>query len=64
MLKHVAQLSSKHHLLCQISLESSMACGVGACLGCAVKVKSEGNDYQYKRVCLEGPVFNAHEVIW
>lgn len=64
MLKQVAQLSRMHNLPCQLSLEARMACGVGACLGCAVKVKSEGKDYQYKRTCLEGPVFNAHEVIW
>jgi NAD(P)H-flavin reductase len=44
---------------CFISAENHMACGVGACLGCAVKTAS-GN----KRCCADGPVFNAREVIF
>lgn len=46
---------------CQISLESFMACGVGACLGCACRTC--GSD-QYKRVCTDGPVFDGKEVIF
>ncbi|MEK7788670.1 MAG: dihydroorotate dehydrogenase, partial [Planctomycetota bacterium] len=42
-----------------ISMEENMACGVGACLGCAVKTKKG-----YKRVCKEGPVFSAEEIVW
>ena len=43
-----------------VSLEAYMACGVGVCYGCAVKVKGEG----YARVCKDGPVFDSGEVIW
>jgi len=43
----------------QVSLEERMACGVGACLGCAV-LTHRG----YKRVCQEGPVFDLREVVW
>ncbi|MDF1567926.1 MAG: dihydroorotate dehydrogenase electron transfer subunit [Spirochaetaceae bacterium] len=45
---------------CWVSLEEMMACGVGACQGCAVAV----GDGTYKRVCVEGPVFNSREVAW
>lgn len=58
MLKKVPQISRKFNLDCQVSLENHMPCGVGVCMGCVVKT-SEG----YKRVCKDGPVFDAREVI-
>ncbi|MDI6606108.1 MAG: dihydroorotate dehydrogenase electron transfer subunit [Candidatus Omnitrophota bacterium] len=59
MLKEVARISGRHHLPAQLSLEEHMACGIGACLGCAVNTK-EG----YQRVCKDGPVFDAARIIW
>ncbi|MDR0558494.1 MAG: dihydroorotate dehydrogenase electron transfer subunit [Treponema sp.] len=59
MLKAVAAVCAKAGIPCFISVENHMACGVGACLGCAVKTAS-GN----KRCCADGPVFNAREVIF
>ncbi|MFQ6002311.1 MAG: dihydroorotate dehydrogenase electron transfer subunit [Candidatus Zixiibacteriota bacterium] len=59
MLKKMSEISKEYDLSCQISLEGSMACGVGACWGCAVKLEKGG----YKRVCADGPVFDAREVI-
>ncbi|KPJ64474.1 hypothetical protein AMJ44_12740 [candidate division WOR-1 bacterium DG_54_3] len=59
MLKKVSEISKQYDLSCQISLEGSMACGVGACWGCAVKLNNGG----YKRVCIDGPVFEAREVV-
>ena len=59
MLKEISRLASKYKISSQISLEEHMACGIGACLGCAVSTK-EG----FKRVCKEGPVFKAQEIIW
>jgi dihydroorotate dehydrogenase electron transfer subunit len=42
-----------------------MACGIGVCLGCVVKVKKkEKEDFAYDRVCKEGPVFKSDEVVW
>jgi dihydroorotate dehydrogenase electron transfer subunit len=65
MLRTVAALCRANELPCQVSLESRMACGLGACLGCAVKVRSSiPPGYEYKRVCKEGPVFEAEEVIF
>jgi len=62
MLQEVAKLSMKNNLPCQLSLESKMACGVGACLGCVTKVQDEGT-ITYKRVCKDGPVFDANELM-
>lgn len=62
MQKAIAKFSSEHNLPCQVSLESRMACGIGACLGCAVKIKGESS--AYKRVCVDGPVFEAEEIVW
>jgi dihydroorotate dehydrogenase electron transfer subunit len=45
---------------CQVSVESVMACGMGACLGCNIPSK----DGKYVHVCYEGPVFDAEELIW
>lgn len=62
MLKNIAKLAEEHHVPCQVSLEQRMACGVGACLGCAVGIKSENGETVYRHVCKDGPVFNAEEV--
>jgi dihydroorotate dehydrogenase electron transfer subunit len=59
MLKEISRISEKCNIPAQISLEEHMACGIGACLGCAVNTKQG-----YKRVCKEGPVFNAEEILW
>ncbi|MCH7852997.1 MAG: dihydroorotate dehydrogenase electron transfer subunit [Proteobacteria bacterium] len=61
MLKAVASLANKFELPCQVSLEEYMACGVGGCAGCTVLVQtSEGS--AMKRVCIDGPVFQATDV--
>ncbi len=49
---------------CQVSLEERMACGVGACMGCAVAIKDEKGGKIYNRVCADGPVFELKDVIW
>lgn len=64
MLKKVAELASRYSLPCQVSLERFMACGLGVCLSCVVPICSRGLDWEYKRVCREGPVFDAEEVYW
>jgi dihydroorotate dehydrogenase electron transfer subunit len=46
-----------------ISLENYMACGMGLCYGCVVKIK-ENDGWEYKRVCKDGPVFDGKKVIW
>ena len=59
MLKETAAISKKYNIPAQVSLEEHMACGIGACLGCAVNTKQG-----YKRVCQDGPVFDADEIVW
>ncbi len=62
MLKEVCRIAHKNNLPCQVSLEEYMACGVGACLGCPVRLK--GPRSGYKMVCKEGPVFSGEEIVW
>ena len=63
MLRKVAQMTMPLRIPCQVSLESHMACGMGACQGCAVKASS-GEEKSYLYVCKEGPVFKAEEIDW
>ncbi len=63
MLRAVAAQAEKYGLPCQVSLEEFMACAVGGCAGCAVKIATpEG--LAMKRVCVDGPVFAANTVVW
>ncbi|MBU1125101.1 MAG: dihydroorotate dehydrogenase electron transfer subunit [Candidatus Omnitrophica bacterium] len=59
MLREISRLASVYHISAQLSLEEHMSCGIGACLGCVVKTRTG-----YQRVCKEGPVFNAEEIVW
>jgi dihydroorotate dehydrogenase electron transfer subunit len=63
MLKRVAALAKTYNILCQVSLEATMACGLGACQGCAVPAASE-HDRAYYHVCRDGPVFNVRHLNW
>lgn len=63
MLRAVAALAAKYDLPCQVSLEEFMACAVGGCAGCAVRINTPDGPAM-KRVCVDGPVFNAADVIW
>lgn len=59
MLKMVSEIAWQKKIDCQVSMEQRMACGIGTCLGCVIETKSG-----YKKVCDEGPVFPAQEIIW
>jgi len=61
MLRAVAGVSRDRGWACQVSLETIMACGLGACLGCAV-LRADMNGYVH--VCKDGPVFDADDVAW
>lgn len=63
MLKAVAALAAKYELPCQVSLEEFMACAVGGCAGCAVLINTPDGEAM-KRVCVDGPVFEASTVVW
>jgi dihydroorotate dehydrogenase electron transfer subunit len=57
MMKAVARLAASHDIPCEISLENTMACGIGACLCCVVET-IDGN----KTTCIEGPVFDTRRL--
>ena len=63
MLRAVADLAARFDLPCQVSLEEFMACAVGGCAGCAVMIETPGGPAM-KRVCVDGPVFDAATVVW
>ena len=63
MLKAVAALATKYDLPCQVSLEEFMACAVGGCAGCTVQIITPDGPAM-KRVCVDGPVFDASSVVW
>lgn len=77
MLKTIFNIIKDTELKCYASLEENMACGIGACLGCVVKARSESasggsgvrskdkkNLTAYKRICKEGPVFDLRDIVW
>ena len=62
MLKAIVNAAKVYNVPCEVSLEQRMACGVGACVGCAVNINRGGRDFVL-RVCKDGPVFKAEEVV-
>ncbi|MDG1462859.1 MAG: dihydroorotate dehydrogenase electron transfer subunit [Gammaproteobacteria bacterium] len=61
MLQAVATLANEFKLDAELCLEEYMACAIGGCAGCAVKIQT-ANGFAMKRVCVDGPVFNASEI--
>jgi dihydroorotate dehydrogenase electron transfer subunit len=67
MLRTLSEIAFCKDIPCQVSLESRMACGVGACQGCAVptEMNKEGDRaVRYQRACKEGPVFDSNIIFW
>jgi dihydroorotate dehydrogenase electron transfer subunit len=64
MMAGIAEIVTKYSIPCQVSMEERMACGVGACLGCVVRVKSHGDRPHYMTVCKDGPVFDVNDIVW
>jgi dihydroorotate dehydrogenase electron transfer subunit len=63
MLHALARQAEARQIPCHVSLETPMACGVGICFSCVTRVKV-GDDWDYKRVCVEGPIFDASHLCW
>jgi dihydroorotate dehydrogenase electron transfer subunit len=61
MLRASAELARRFKVPCQVSLEEFMACAVGGCAGCTVEVRTPQGPAM-KRVCVDGPVFDAYSV--
>jgi len=64
MMHAAAALCAKHDIPCWLSLETPMACGFGACFSCVTRVKLHDGSWDYRRTCVEGPIFPAEELVF
>jgi dihydroorotate dehydrogenase electron transfer subunit len=73
MMKRVAQIAADRDIVCQIAVERAMACGMGTCQSCCIKLKRDeardgrafaGKDWIYKLACTDGPVFKGSQLLW
>ena len=62
MLHATVTTAQRLGLPCQVSLESPMACGIGICFSCVTKIRDEEGEWDYRRICVEGPIFDAANV--
>lgn len=63
MLQAVSEMTGGRGVPCQVSIETSMPCGIGLCQGCAVRVRTDTGE-AYALACVEGPVFDAERLVW
>jgi dihydroorotate dehydrogenase electron transfer subunit len=65
MMEKVAEGCLQRNIDCQVSMETPMACGIGICFSCVAKVKPEIDQaWDYRRTCVEGPIFDAAKLVW
>ncbi|HZZ73052.1 MAG TPA: dihydroorotate dehydrogenase electron transfer subunit [Pirellulales bacterium] len=64
MLEAVAEICSDAGVACEVSLETPMACGIGICFSCVTRVRDASGEWDYRRTCVEGPVFDAAQIAW
>ena len=73
MMKRVAQIAADRGIECQIAVERAMACGMGTCQSCCIRLKRNpardgnafaGKDWIYKLACTDGPVFKGADLLW
>jgi dihydroorotate dehydrogenase electron transfer subunit len=64
MMHAVAEMCRRKNAACLVSLETPMACGIGICFSCVTKVRQPDGGWDYKRTCVEGPIFDAQKIEW
>jgi dihydroorotate dehydrogenase electron transfer subunit len=68
MMKATARVAAAFNVVCQVSLEQPMACGMGTCQSCIIRYRPHDADasteWKYKLTCTDGPVFDARDVVW
>jgi len=64
MMAAAARLAARAGVACDVSLETPMACGIGICFSCVARVKQPEGGWDYKRTCVDGPVFDAAQIVW
>ncbi len=62
MMEATGRIACELGVPCQVSLESPMACGLGICFSCVAKIRDAAGKWDYRRTCVEGPVFDAADV--
>lgn len=64
MMHAVSNMAEAYDVTCQVSLETPMACGIGICFTCVAKVIQPDGQWDYKRTCVEGPIFDSRSICW
>jgi dihydroorotate dehydrogenase electron transfer subunit len=68
MMKRVAEIALRRGLGCQVAVERAMACGMGTCQSCCIRVRAngrpDGRDWVYQLACTHGPIFSAADLLW
>ena len=71
MMKATARVAEEFGVMCQVSLEQPMACGMGTCQSCIIKYRPHGvteggaaAEWKYKLTCTDGPVFDSRDIVW
>jgi dihydroorotate dehydrogenase electron transfer subunit len=64
MMRVLAGMAARAAIPCELSLETPMACGIGACFSCVAQIRQDDGHCDYRRVCVEGPVFDATRVVF
>jgi dihydroorotate dehydrogenase electron transfer subunit len=64
MMEATAHVAAEAGIECEVSLETPMACGIGICFTCVAMIRDDAGESDYKRTCVEGPVFDAAKVVW
>lgn len=64
MMEAVSQVGADFGVPVEVSLETPMACGIGICFSCVAQIRDDRGEPDYRRTCVEGPVFEASRVVW
>lgn len=64
MMEAVGEIAQKFDVPCEVSLETPMACGIGICFTCVAKINQPDGSWDYRRTCVEGPIFDSQAVCW
>ena len=64
MLATLSRIVAEHDISCDLSIENHMACGFGACFSCVAPIRQPDGSVDLRRVCVEGPIFPARDVVW
>jgi dihydroorotate dehydrogenase electron transfer subunit len=64
MMQAAAEIARQQQIPCEVSLETPMACGIGICFTCVARIRDDAGRWDYRRTCVEGPVFDGRDICW